>query len=382
MASLQLPALMESLNLQGAVTLLRDLKEKIQLSYQAWKERNLHQLIGLDINADSIKFLQIDSSETPYKVEHLSKKPMQPGFIVKDEIKHVEEIATLLREILRETESNIKAVAMAIPRALAITKSVMIDGRGLTEDEIESRAWIEASRCFPDLVGDIYLDFVVVGSAQQDASQLELMLVACRKDHIKPYLEILNLAGLKAEIVDLNSYALERTLSLVLSPQTTETIALLNLNIDVTSLIVEQQKKLIHAHDQPYDGGHLLQQINAYLKQKGLESVAHEADLLADLEYLNIFKMNLTAHLRHIMHFFYSSRPNVSIQKIILSGDCVTIPMIAAFIQQEIGTPTEIANPFINMTFAKHIDQAIIKKEAPTFSQCVGLALSKNKVIV
>ncbi len=117
-----------------------------------------------------------------------------------------------------------------------------IDNR-LNAEEIESRAWIEANRHFPDLIGEIYLEFYIQPSSTGKANETELVLIACRKEHIKPYLETLQAAGLTVKIIDVNCYALERALPLVTDISSSiKTIAILNLNINLSSLVVVHKK--------------------------------------------------------------------------------------------------------------------------------------------
>lgn len=333
--------------------------------------RGAEPLIGLDIGPEQLRLLQINLSNSPYRVENYSVSALPEGVIVKDEIKDFSAVSHAIREMFRNSNISTKSVALAIPRSLAIIKNITVDAR-LNSEEIESRAMIEANRHFPDLVGDSYLDFVITGPSAQDKNQLELILVACRKEQIKPYLEIIRLSGLIPKIVDINSYALERALPLTLSSESPlETVALLNININLSTFIVIQNGNLIHAHDQTFDGHRLMSQVKAYCKTKGTDQPDQN-----DEEYLTILRENLISHLRHIVHFFYSSRSHITIQQIILSGDCASMPHLANFVQKEIGVETILADPFKKMVFAKNINAEELKKNGAAMMLCCGLAMS------
>lgn len=335
-------------------------------------------LVGLDIDSDVIKLLRITTSDSKHKVESFAIATLPTGAIVKNEIKDYNSVSTILKDMFKQCRLNNSNIALAIPRSSAIIKNVTIDSR-LNETEIESRAWIEANRNFPELVGDIYLDFNILGTSTQDPSQLDLILVACRKEQINPYLELLRQCNLVTKIVDVNCYALERALSILthqLPPS--GAVALLNLNFTLSTLIVTHEDQLIYAHDHSYDGSRLMNQIQKFLQDNVKKTNPAEVEqiVMIDPIYADILKENLSSHLRHTMHFFYSSRPNISIQKIILAGDCATIPNLSAFIRQETNIDTVVANPFENMTFASDINIEKIKTYAPTLMLCCGLALS------
>lgn len=334
-----------------------------------------NNLIGLDFGSKSIKLLKINSNSSSCNVEYFAIVDSPPDAFVKNEIKDYAAVSRVIRQMMMGHGISSKNVAIAIPRSSTITKTIPIDKR-LRSKDIESRAWIEAHRYFPDLIGNIYLDFVVMGPSAEDSSQVDLNLVACRKDQITPYLETLRLAGLTAKILDVNSYAFERSLFLIAKKASNvnlKTIALLNFDLDLISLIVIHKNKMIYAHDESFDGRRLL---GSKAKKQASEPQINENQNENDNK-MDFLKEYLTTHLRHTMHFFYSSKPNIHIQKIILSGDCATIPNIDTFIKEELGIEVQIANPFEKMTLAPGVDKEKLQKNAPSLMLCCGLALSK-----
>ncbi len=334
------------------------------------KNQTEKKIVALDISSDMVKLLEINSTTTPFIVENFATASIPANAITKDKIANPAAIITVLKELWKNFGIKTKNIALAIPRSSVIIKNISVDSR-LNSSEMESRAWIEASRHFPEMIGEIYLDFAILGPSPLDPAQLDLILVACRKDQINPYIDLLQQSGLHAKVIDVNCYALERALSIIMPPLTTpETIALLNLNNNLSSLIVRQNNNLIYTQDQSYDGKRLLTQTQKYI------SALENPEFTLAEPYSVILKESLTSHLRHTMHFFYSSRTNVNIQKIIIAGDCATVPHLAEFIRQEIHIETIIANPFTDMVFAPTVDQAQLVQLAPTLTLACGLTLS------
>jgi type IV pilus assembly protein PilM len=368
------------------------------LFLRRWLDRTPSNLVGLDIQPETIKLLEIIQHGNEIEIANFGLTNVPAGAMVKDEIKDPASVGNTLRELFRDYNIKSKNVALAIPRSAAIIKNITIDSR-LTPTEIESRAWVEANRYFPDLVGDIHLDFSITGPAAGDVNQLDMVLVACRKEQIKPYLDVINYSGLTAKIVDVNCYALERAMSLINSPNPLESVALLNLNYTLSSLVVIQNKQLIYAHDHTYDGVRLTTQVKRVASGESRQpnvaepvvsmnpAAAVAATPAAPIgpqtpesekaEYYRVMKENLSSHLRHSMHFFYSSRPNVSIQKLFVAGDCATIPYLVEFIKDEVNIDTELANPFTNMKLSPHINADELHRVAPVLVLSCGLALSK-----
>lgn len=345
---------------------------KFKAKIRSLKPVHAQHLVGVDISSESIRILKINTNTEPYIVENFITTPLPAGFIVKDEIKEATALSGLINDSFKLAGITSKSVALAIPKSLAIIKNILVSNQ-LSTDEIESRAWMEASRHFPDLIGEIHLDFISLGPAVQDNTQNELMLVAVRKDHILPYLDVMKQAGLIPKIVDVNCYAYERALPLA-APETahTGTVGMLSLNVTGSTFIVIQNGSLIHAHDQTYDGQRLLTQVAAFIKDNP-DSVSMD-----EVRYSDILRENLISHLRHAIHFFYSSKPNASLKEIVLAGDCaIRVPHLSAFIQREMGIDTRVADPFKNLQLTQAVNQEELTNYAPALMLCCGLALSK-----
>ncbi len=337
-----------------------------------WKERSTTNLVGLDIGPESIKILKINVNEHPYLVENYIIAPLPPGCVDKDQITEFSVVADTLKNIYEKEEIHSKSVAFAIPRSATIIKNIVINNQ-LTSEEVEARVWMEANRYFPDLVGDIYLDFIKLAPSLKDPNQTVVILIACRKDQIKPYLEVSKLAGLTLKVVDVNSYALERALGEMGCTQSgpNSTCALLNLDRNLSTLVVAQNRNLLYAHDETFDGQRLITQTKEYLKN--VKDVADD-----EVAYFVLLKEMLSPHLRHAMHIFFSSATNMSISQLFISGDCaIVVPNLAAFIEQEIGIKTTLANPFDGWAIAKNIDAEVLKQNAPGLVLCWGLALTE-----
>lgn len=354
---------------------------------------HVHDIVGLDINADFIKLIKINSDVTPNKVEHMDVISMPKGAMAKNQLQDMHLIANTLKDMFRNNHISTNNVAIAIPQSWTITKNITVNAR-MTMDEIESRVWIEANRHFSHLIGEIYLDFAIVGPVQHDSSRLEIMLVASRKDQVNPYLEVMRLANLNVKIVDVNNFALERALFLMdKSLLQSKIIALFNIDYSFMNLLILDDGHLIYANDQTYEPIPL-----QHLKIKTAERATADAlsgpgSLGDNVENNNDNEFNITEpdsspemnargfiyYLRHMIQFFYSSRHNIKIHKILLAGDYTLIPDLAHFVQEEMNIETQLYIPFQNMDIASNINKELLKEQAPALMLCCGLALSELK---
>lgn len=337
-------------------------------------------IMGVVINPQYIKLLKIKPNSEPQEVEFFKMIPIPEGLVVHTEIKNRAGLAEIFKKSFNEAGINTKDVALTIPRSSAIVKHINVDQR-LTPEEIESRVWVEANRLFPNLINDIYLDFAVIGPFDEEASHNEILIVACRKEQIKPYLDVMTQAGLTVKIIDINYYAFERAMSIVVKQvPNIKTIALLNISYRLIDLLVMHEGKLIYTHEVGYDGHELAKLVKTesdtdVLNEESGAGLIDENDPSAN----EILASLLGAHLKHAMQFFYSSKPNVRIDEIILAGDCASdIPGLLNYVRNEVGKNVTLADPFKDMSVADTVDKGKLMHYAASLMLCCGLALSNS----
>lgn len=343
-------------------SLKQDIITKLQLGKKFLSQlippstKTADNIIGLELNSDFIKLAKLHIRNATYYLDHFAVQPLEPGIIVKDEIKDMPTLGNILKKLIHNLNLPTRNVAICINRSAAMIKNVMIDAR-LNEDELESRVWIEASRLFPNLINDIYLDYIKLNLTAEN--KYEIALVACRKEQLKPYIELLENIELQVKLIDVNSYVLERAL-LLLQPPEDKIIALLNIHFSSLTLIVQHKQEQIYTYEMNIDGHQLM---------KNLKENPAQANNVSGLP------------LRHMMQFYYSSRPNMNIEKLLLCGDCVAaMPDLNEIIQVELGITTLIADPINYMVLGEKINKTMVQQFSPALMLPLGLGLSKINI--
>src|SRR5262249_17497132 len=125
-----------------------------------------------------------------------------------------------------------------------------------------------------------------------------------------------------------------------------------------------------------YDGSTLLKLLRQ--TQSDPNASRQSTQLALPSEQTNeILRNTIGLHLKHAMQFFYSTRSNIRIERIILSGDAATvISGVRDYVQQEVGKEVVMAEPFKEMKLAAGVDQDRLTSYAPALMLCCGLALT------
>ncbi len=82
-----------------------------------------------------------------------------------------------------------------------------------------------------------------------------------------------------------------------------------------------------------------------------------------------------TMELRRSVDYFRSRYPAENLDKIILCGGSARLPGLDQFVSNDLGIPTEVANPFANVNMqAKQVGPDVLQQSAPAFAVALGLA--------
>lgn len=347
-----------------------------------WLALPTKTLIGIDISARYIKLLVLIKSPhhvQPIEIQHFAVAELPMMVLTENsDIKEHATISATLLQLKANGHLKCQTAAIALPGSAVVTQQILLS-QSLTDVQLEDQVWLEAAKHFPDLIEDLSLDFYNNGPAELDPHSWDILLVACRKASIEKRLAVLQSSHLQVQVVDVDYYALERSLRYILQyqplPHADDTVALLNFNSTTSTLIVLQNQRLSYAHDHSFDSQKLLQQCqqplhwpNILTQTEPWPSDLHDAatPLLTE---------NFSGHIQHVLQLFHASNQSSSISLLYLAGDCALIPQIDRFVEQQTGFKVSIANPLIQMRTSEHLDKTTLLRYAPLLCLSSGLAL-------
>jgi len=92
-------------------------------------------------------------------------------------------------------------------------------------------------------------------------------------------------------------------------------------------------------------------------------------------DVLDPFKKAMVQQIARSLQFFVSSSANRGIDSIVLAGGCSSIPGLEKLVEQNLGIPAYVANPFINMALSNRVKPQSLSNDAPAMMIACGLAL-------
>ncbi len=344
--------------------------------------KKANTLLGIDISSTSVKLIELSRSGSRYKVEAYAVEPLPPNAVVEKNIAELDGVGQALSRVLTKARTSTKHAAVAVAGSAVITKTIEMEA-GLSDDDLENQLKIEADQYIPYPLEEVAIDFEVQGPSARNPERVDVLLAACRKENVEVREAALSVAGLTAKVVDVEAYALERAYGLVVqqlgSDRDDLTVAIIDIGATMMTLSVLHNGKTIYSRESMFGGRQLTEEIQRRyglsVEEAGLAKKAGGLPDDYDAEVLQPFKEAVVQQVSRSLQFFFASGQFNDVDYILLAGGTASIPDLDRLIQQKIGTPTLVANPFAEMALGSKVNAGSLASDAPALMIACGLAM-------
>ncbi len=345
-------------------------------------------MMGIDISSTGIKLVELASARSGFEMTAMAMIPLPRDAIVENTIIDSTAVTQALIEAVKTAKPSTRNVAFSVSGNAVIIKTISVPVAD--EFELETQIDFEADQHVPYDIDDVFLDFQIQGLSADDPEQMDVVLVACKREIVEDYRLVLSEAGLQAACVDCAVFALENAAELTrehgssegmvhLSPdEDADVHALINIGANMMNINVLIDGQTSFVRDQFYGGQNLTEEIQ---KEHGISYQAAEqlkSESFAEIhpDALERFYVGLTSELVRSLDFYSASNAEFPVRKLMLSGGCALIPNIAIELEQRLGIDTMILNPLQQIKVSeKKFDVEHIKRIGPMLMVSVGLAL-------
>ena len=342
-------------------------------------------LFGLDISSSSVKMLEIvEAGKGAYRVERYVIEPLPRDATVDGNISNLESVVEAVKRGYKRLGTRSKHVAMAVPTGAVITKKIIVPA-SLRENELEVQVESEANQYIPFALEEVNLDFQVVGPSPTSPEEQEVMIAATRKEKVEDRVAVAESAGLKASVMDIESFAQQAALGLVVKqlPNAGKdmNIAIVDIGANVMNVSVMRNDQSIYTREQAFGGNQLTQDIVARygMSAEEAENAKRSGGLPDDFEteVLRPFMENLSMEVQRALQFFFTSTQYHSVEQILLAGGSAVIPGMDEVVHTRTQVPTMVANPFASMQASPRIQLKKLMVDAPSLIVACGLAMRR-----
>jgi type IV pilus assembly protein PilM len=342
-------------------------------------------LVGIDISTSSVRLVELSQgAKEEVRLERYAAEPLPRGAVVDGNIENMDQVVEAVRRVWKKSGSRAKHVALGMPPASVITKKIILPA-GMSEDQLEVQVESEASQYIPFALDEVSLDFDVIGPAASSPEDIEVMLAASRREKVEDRVAIAEASGLKATVMDIESYAARAALDRVTAqlPQAGagQIVALFQIGAQVTHISVMLDGVTVYEREQPFGGNALTQDI---VRSYGMafdeaESRKKSGELPDNYqsELLQPFLESAALEVTRAIQFFFTSTPYTRVDQLFLAGGCALIPGLLDIIASRTKISTAVISPFKGMQLGSGVRESQLRGDAPAYLVACGLALRR-----
>lgn len=340
--------------------------------------------IGLDIGSSSIKLMELEQGKDGrYRLKNFAMAQLPPEAIVDGAVMNTNVIVDAIRELIQQRKVKTKDVAASISGNSVIIKRVTLPQ--MSFDELEESIQWEAEQYIPFDINDVNIDVQILDGASADPGQMDVLLVAARKELVSEYQSILSQAGLRPAIIDIDAFAVANMFELCYE-KSPDTVALVNIGASSVNIHLLRNGVSAFTRDIAMGGRQFTEEIQrtlniSYEEAEAMKLGGGEDDETAvvpeEIErVLSSVGENLATEIQRSLDFYLSTSADAGIGSIFLSGGAARTPGLSRAIERQTGLPVEVIDPFRQIQIdERNFNPAYLNDVAPQAAVVVGLAL-------
>jgi len=337
-------------------------------------------LVGLDIGSSAVKIVELKEmgKGRGYQLVNVGIEPLSPEAIVDGAIMDAGLVIEAIQKALGGRKVKAGDVAIALSGHSVIIKKISIPAT--SEEELAEVIPWEAEQYIPFDVEDVNLAYQVLKGGGSDGN-MDVLLVAAKKDKIHDYTSVVTQAGRNPVLVDVDVFALQNCFEMNYDADDSEGVALVNVGASTTNVAIVKGATSIFWRDISVGGNHyndaLRKELNVTFEQaeslkrgQSVDGVATDK-VPAILASVNDF---IGGEIQKTLDFFKNTTPGEGIARMVLAGGSARVPHLRESLAERFGVTVEPLNPFNRVQIGKGIPPETLEELSPSVSIAVGLA--------
>lgn len=333
--------------------------------------------IGLDLGSSAVKVMHIKKGRSGFQLLNFGVEPIPADTIVDGAILNHSGVVDAVRAVFDRLKIKQKDVALAISGNALIIKKIFV--LPMTPEELAEQVPWEAEQHIPFNKNDVEIDYQVLGS-KNPQGQMELLLVAAKKEVVADYASIAREAGLNPVIVDVAAFAMQNGFEAAYGASD-ETSVLINVGASLSNINILSGGTTAFTRDVAYGGNSYTDEIKRMFgvsteEAEAMKVAYTEGERTQDLEpVLQQISNTIAGEFQRSVDFFLSSHPDATVNRIYLAGGSARIPQLVPAIEARARVPVELMDPFRNAQKTAGFDEAYLAAHGPQAVISLGLAL-------
>lgn len=338
--------------------------------------------MGLDIGSSAVKMVEFKDlgKGKGYQLKSFGIEPLPAEAIVGGTIMDSGTVVNAIIKLIRDQSIKNLSVATSVDGNSVIVKRISM--MAMSDAELSEAIQWEAGQYIPFDIEEVKIDYQEL-EVDPESGNLNVLLVAVKRDLIAEYTALLSQSGLNPSVLDIDAFCVQNAYETNYPISADEVTALVNIGAGSTNISVLKGGKPLFWRDVQSGGNNysdsLQRELNISSEQAEMVKKGEEVDgvqLEKVTPVMNAQTEEFGGELKKTLDFFRVSTGENTIHKIVLSGGGSQVTNLDKYCSQLFGVPVEVMNPFQNITIDERefkVDD--ISRMAPHFAVAVGLAL-------
>ena len=342
-------------------------------------------LVGVDIGSSAVKAVELKvggKGGDEFQLLNIGLEPLPPEAIVDGAIMDSGAVIDAVQNLFQDNRIKTADVSTGVSGNAVIVKKISLPQ--MSEEELAESIHWEAEQYIPFDIQDVSLDYEVVEGGAAGGN-MDVLLVAVKKDKISEYTSAITQAGRNPTVVDVDVFALQNCYEINYVPEPGRVVALLNIGASVMNINVVKDGTSTFNRDIAVGGNQytdaIQKELNLSFEQaealkRGEQVDETSAESLTPI--LQAVSENISTEIQRTFDFFRATSQEDRVDQIYLSGGAAKVHGLRDLLADRLDAPVELLNPFLNVRYnEKDFDPAFLDDIGPSAAIAVGLAVRR-----
>jgi type IV pilus assembly protein PilM len=345
-------------------------------------------IVGVDIGSSSVKAIELLRRPRGVELAHVGVAPLPPEAIVQGAFLNSAAIVEAVKEAISSAGIKTRQVAAAVSGHSVIVKKISLPA--MTHEELEESIRWEAEQYIPFDINEVNLDFQILARGVSEG-QMDVLLVAAKKDLVDDYVSVLGEAGLVPKVIDVAAFAVANAFLGNHEMGPDEVVALVNIGAQTVNINILAGGGPAFTRDVSAGGNQYTEEIQKTLSvgfeeaerikrggradSDGQEVVPQEVE-----DAIHSVSETLIAEISRSLDFFQATSAESRIGRIVLCGGGSKVSGLEKGFHEKTQLRVERLDPLARVSAASRFEPGFLAELAPSLGVCVGLGLRRAEV--
>jgi len=344
-------------------------------------------LVGVDIGASGVKVCQVRESRKGIGLLRLGFVPLGPHAIVDGQVMDQTAVIDAIGRAFSDAKIRQKECAVSVSGQSVIIRKITIPM--MSDAQLEEQIQWEAEQHIPFDIKDVQVDYQVLRK-RPETSQMDLLLVAAKRDQIEDYAQLARNAKLKPVVCDIDAFTVQNLFEYSRGLPPDQTIALINVGASLSSLNIVSNGVSAFTREIANGGNVITEEIQRQLSVPFEQAEAYkcggsgaEGGGIVPQQVVQIAEAvadSIAAEIQRSIDFYMATSGEAEISRVYVTGGTANLPSLGGAIQRRARVPVEAWAPTEKVAIeAKEVDANLFQIRAAQLAVALGLSLRKEK---